>query len=137
VGSAQQTLVVSAPAPAPVTGVTVPGNGTQPVGPSLSIATKVTAPAGSGVVATARGLVKIQGVRKTIKLAPAVVTLAAAQSGDLNLKPKGSKTAVKAALKVIRAALAKGKKVTAVITVNLVDDAGNTRTVKRTVVLTK
>ena len=97
----------------------------------------VTAPAGSRVVATATGTVKIQRVKKTIKLAPAIVTLDAGQSGMLNLKPKGSKKAVKAAFKAIRTALAKGKKVTAALTIEIVDDAGNTRVVKRTVELTK
>jgi VCBS repeat-containing protein len=97
----------------------------------------VTAPAGSGVVATASGTVKIQGVKKRIKLATAIVTLQAGQTGQLNLKPKGNKAAVRAAFKQINAALAQGKKVTAALTIEIVDDAGNSRVVKRTVELTK
>jgi hypothetical protein len=154
VGSAEQSLVIGpvssppvtppATPPAgggsvpPVTGTTVPGNGSQQIGGhSLSIGTMVTAPAGSGVVATASGTVKIQGVKKKIKLATTTVTLQASQSGQLNLKPKGNKAAVRAAFRQINAALAKGKKVTAALTIEIVDDAGNTRVVKRTVELTK
>jgi hypothetical protein len=151
VGSAEQTLVIGpeAPHPAPptpvvpgsppaATGPTDPGNGSQQVGGhSFSIGTTLTAPAGSGVVATGSGTVKIQGVKKKIKLATAIVKLQAGQSGQLNLEPKGNKAAVRAAFKQINAALADGRKVVAAITITIVDDAGSTRLVKRTVELTK
>ncbi len=162
VGSAEQTLVIDAdptppveppvdppvtpdppPAPptppdgGPVAETIVPANGSLPVsGASFSIGT-VTAPSGSGVVATASGKVKIQGVKKTIKLATTVVKLSAGQSGQLNMKPTGNKAAVKAAFKKIKTALAAGKRVTAALTIEMVDDAGNTRVVQRTVQLTK
>jgi hypothetical protein len=149
VGSAQQTLVIGPDAPPPVVppadpgsppavpAPTVPGNGSQPVsGHSISIGTTVTASAGSGVVATGSGTVKIQGVKKKITLATAVMTLQAGQSGQLNLKPKGNKAAVRAAFKQINAALADGRKVVAALTITMVDDAG-THVVKRTVELTK
>ena len=117
---------------------TVAGNGSQRVkGSSLSIGTKVTAPAEGAVVATANGTVKIKGVKKAIKLTSATATIAAGQSATLKLKPKGARKAVKAAFKKIKKAARKGKKVTATITVKIVDAAGNTRTVKRTVKLTK
>ncbi len=150
VGSTEQTLVIGPEAPPPVVppggggsppavpGPTVPGNGNQQVsGHSFSIGTTVTAPAGSGVEAAARGTVKIQGVKKKIKLAAAIVTLQAGQSGQLNLKPKGNKARVRAAFKQINAALANGRRVVAAITITMVDDAGSTSVVKRTVKLTK
>ena len=101
------------------------------------IGTKVTAPAAGAVVATATGKVRIKGVRKAIKLRRATATIAAGQSATLKLKPKGAKRAVKAALKKINKAAANGKRVRAAITVRIVDVAGNTRLVKRTVRLAK
>ena len=143
VGSAQQTLVIGPETtppvtPPPVTGATVPGNGSQQVrGPSFSVRTTVTAPAGSGIVATGRGTVKIQGVKKRIKLATATVRLGAGQTGLLSLRPKGNKAAVKMAYKRIKAALAGGRRVFASLTITMVDDAGNTRVARRTVALTR
>jgi hypothetical protein len=116
----------------------VAGAATQRVaGPALSIATKVTAPAKGGVTVTASGIVKIKGVKKAIKLAGKTVKLAAGRTLTLKLKPAGSKKVVNAALKRIKTAVRNGKKVTATITLKIVDAAGNKRTVKRTVKLTK
>jgi len=116
----------------------VAGTATQKVaGSVLSIATKVTAPAKGGVTVTASGTVKIKGVKKAIKLAGKTVKLAAGKSLMLKLKPAGSKKVAGAALKRIKTAVRKGKKVTATITLKIVDRAGNKRTVKRTVKLTK
>ena len=106
-------------------------------GSVLSIATKVTAPAKGAVVVTASGSVKIKGVKKAIKLTTTTVRVAAGQSLTLKLKPKGSKKAAAAAFKKIKAAVKKGKQVTATITLKIVDAAGNKRTVKRTVKLKK
>ena len=136
----------SAPAPAPATGgsinaaakTTVARDGRQRVRRfSLSIATKVTAPAGGRVVATATGTVKIKGVKKAIKLTSKTATIAAGRSATLKVKPKGARKAVTAAFKKIRNAVKKRKKVTATISVKIVDVAGNTRNVKRTVKLTR
>jgi hypothetical protein len=93
----------------------------------------VTAPAGGTVVATANGRVRIKGVRKAIRLTRATASIAAAQSVTLKLRPKGTSTTRKALLRRIRKATNDGKKVTAAITVTIVDAAGNTRVVKRTV----
>jgi hypothetical protein len=159
VGSAAQTLTIAPEAPPyvpptptptptplptgdglidPVTGATVPGDVSQKInGPSLSIGTKVTAPASGRVVATASGTVKIQGVKKTIKLTTTTTTVEAGQSATLNLTPQGNKKTVRAALKKIKSALAKGKKATATITIKTVNEAGQTGVVKRMVQLTK
>ena len=121
-----------------VTETTVAPDVSQKItGSVLSIATKVTAPASGAVLVTASGSVKIKGVKKAIKLTTTTVRVAAGHSLTLKLKPKGSKKAVKAAFKKIKAAVKKGKRVTATITLKIVDAAGNTRTVKRTVKLTK
>ena len=106
-------------------------------GSALSIGTKLTAPAKGRVVATATGTVKIQGVRKAIRLTTVTQTVAAGQTLTLKLKPKGTRRAVKAAFKKIKTAVRRGRKVTATITVKIVDAAGHARTVKRTVRLTK
>lgn len=146
VGSARQTLTIATDAPTPGAGgpinavakTTVARDGSQKVkGSSLSIGTKVTAPAEGPVVATASGTVKIKGVKKAIKLTSATATVAAGQSVTLKLKPKGADKAASAAFKKIKTAAKKGKKVTATITVKIVDAAGNTRYVKRMVKLTK
>jgi hypothetical protein len=103
----------------------------------LSIGTKVTASAAGRVVAAANGTVKIKGVKKAIRLTNATATIAAGQSKTLKLRPKGTKQAVTAAFKKIKTATRNGKKVTATITVKVIDDAGNAREVKRTVKLTR
>lgn len=138
-GTDSQELTVDTTAPGASMGeTTVSGNGRQRVtGPRFWIGTTVTAPTGSGVMATAGGRVKIQGVKKAIKLTTAIVRLDAAQSGQLNLRPKGKKKAVKAAFKQIKAAIAKSRRVFATITIVVVDDAGSTRVFKRMVALTK
>jgi hypothetical protein len=155
VGSATQILTIASEAPAgqvapsapPTPGggssdvvakTTVAGDANQKVkGAALSIGTKVTAPAGGRVVATASGTVRIQGVRKAIKLTSATVRIAAGHSLTLKLKPKGSSKVAKAAVKLIKDAVEKGKRVTATITVKIVGASGHTRHVTRTVKLTK
>lgn len=63
--------------------------------------------------------------------------MAAGQTLTLKLKPKGTRRAGKAAFKKIKTAVGRGRKVTATITVEIVDAAGHARIVKRTVRLTK
>ena len=104
---------------------------------SLTIATKVTAPAKGRVVATATGVVKIQGVAKAIKLTSQKLTIGAGRSATLKLKPKGTKAVARAAFARIKKAVMEGKKVTATITIRIVDMAGHARVVKRTLKLTK
>lgn len=129
-GSGRSSTVVAA--------TTVARDGSQKVkGFSLSITTKVTAPAAGRVVATANGTVKIKGVKKTIELTNATATIAASQSKTLKLRPRGTKKAVKAAFQKIRRATKTGKKVTATISVKVIDVAGNTREVERLVKLTR
>jgi hypothetical protein len=134
------------PTPAPGRGrsinavatTTVARGGSQKVkGSSLSIGTKVTAPAEGPVVATASGTVKIKGVKKAVKLTSATATVVAGQSATLELKPKGAKKASNAAFMKIKKATKNGVEVSATITVTIVDAAGNTRDVTRTVKLTK
>ena len=108
---------------------TVAGNASQRVRRfPLSIGTKVSASRTGRVVATASGTVKIKGVLKTIKLTRATATIAAGRSATLKLRPQGGRKAYDR----IRTAVRKGTKVTATITVKIVDVAGHTRTVKRT-----
>ena len=159
VGSATQSLTIATaaigppavPAPTPKPTPAPGGGSTTPVatttvapdasqritGSLLSIATRVTASNRGAVVVTASGVVKIKGIKKAIQLASRTVRLAAGQTLSLKLKPKGTKKTAKAALKRIKLAVAKGKKVTATITLKIVDANGNKRTVKRTVKLTK
>jgi hypothetical protein len=114
-----------------------PSTSQRVTGSVLSIATKVTAPAKGAVVVTAGGTVKIKGAKKAIKLITKTVTVHAGQTLTLKLTPKGTKKAVKAALKTIKTAIKRGKKVTATITLKIVDAAGHTRNATRTVKLTK
>ena len=117
---------------------TVARNGRQRIkGSALWIGTKVSAPGEGRVVAIASGTVKIKGAGKAIRLTSATATIAAGRSAMLKLKPRGAKKAAKAAFKKINTAVKKGRKVTASITVKLVDAAGNERAVKRTVKLMK
>ena len=97
----------------------------------------MSAPGEGRVVAIASGTVKIKGAGKAIRLTSATATIAAGRSAMLKLRPRGAKKAAKAAFKKINTAVKKGKKVTASITVKLVDAAGNERAVKRTVKLMK
>jgi RNA 3'-terminal phosphate cyclase len=116
---------------------TVARVGSQKVkGSSLSIATKVTAPAAGRVVANASGTVKIKGVRTAIKLTSATATIAPGQSATLTLKPQGAKKTAETAVKKIKNAVKRGQRVIATITIKIVDAAGNTRDVMRTVKLT-
>jgi hypothetical protein len=152
-GGTEQTVTpvrsvapATVPTPAPGRGrsinaaatTTVARSASQKVkGSSLSIGTKLTAPYDGPVVATASGTVKIKGVKKVVELTGTTATIGAGQSATLKLKPKGTKKAVKAAFKQIKTATTKGTTVTATITVKMVDAAGNTREVTRTVKLTK
>ncbi|MDX6644997.1 MAG: hypothetical protein QOK40_724, partial [Miltoncostaeaceae bacterium] len=104
---------------------------------SLWIATKVTAPARGRIVATANGTVKITGVRTAIRLTSATARIAAGRSATLRLKPGGARTAAAAGFTRIKTAVTKGTKVTATITIRIVDAAANTRVVRRTVNLTR
>jgi hypothetical protein len=145
VGSARQLLTIADEAPQgpgggsndAVAKTKVTGDGTQKLsGSSLSIGTKVTAPAGSRVVATANGAVRIKGVKAAIRLTQVRAALAAGQSATLRIAPAGTRKAVRAALAKIRAAIKAGRTATATITVVIVDAAGNKRAVKRLVALT-
>lgn len=125
-------------ATSPVGQATVTGTRRQRVrGLALSIATKVTAPAGGRVRATASAVVRIKGVRKAIRLTTASATVAAGRSATLKVRPAGSRTAAAAAFRRIKSATTKGRAVSATITIKLVDAAGNRRIVRRTVKLTK
>ncbi len=155
VGSARQTLtiggiapavsnpavsapVLGAPAGSPAASTVVARDATQKVkAVPLSIATRVTAPANGNVTVTATGTVKITGVKKTIKLTSTTARLRAGQSFVLKLKPAGGRKAAAAALKKIKTAVRRGKKVTATIRLKIVDSAGNTGRATRTVKLTK
>jgi hypothetical protein len=145
VGSARQLLTIADEAPSAPGGgsndavakTKVSGDGTQKLqGSSLSIGTKVTAPAGGRVVATVTGLVRIAGVRAAIRLTRVTAALAAGQSATLRIAPKGTRKAVRAALAKIRTAVKAGRTAKATITVVIVDAAGNSRAVKRLVALT-
>jgi hypothetical protein len=119
-----------------VVGTTVAGDGAHRVrGSSLSIGTKVAAPVGGSVAAIANGLVRIKGVKKPIRLSTAASGVAAGASTILRLWPRGSKRTARAAFTAIRAAVRRGARVTATITVRLTDPAGNARVVRRTVEL--
>jgi VCBS repeat-containing protein len=106
-------------------------------GSSPSIAIRVAAPPAGRVVATARGTVRIAGVKKAITLATSTARVAAGRAGKLHLRPKGTSRVAKAASKTLVVAVRRGRKVTATVAVKLVDAAGHTRTVTRTVRLTK
>jgi hypothetical protein len=116
---------------------TVTRAATQSVkGTSLSLGTKVTAPAGGPVVATAAGTVRIKGVKRPIMLASVSSPIAAGRSTTLKLRASGSRSTARAALARVRAAIRTGTKVTATITVTIVDAQGNRRVVRRAVELT-
>lgn len=118
-------------------GTTIARGGSQKVKrSSLSIGTRVTAPATGRVVATASGTVKIGGVKRAIRLTRATARIAAGHRTTLKLKPRGTKKTAAAAVKRIRKAAGHGKRVTATVRVKIVDAAGHTRTLERTVRLT-
>jgi hypothetical protein len=106
------------------------------VGSTLSIGTKVTAPAGGRVVVTAKGTVKIKGGRKAIRLTTTTASLAAGKSTTLKLTPTGTRKAVRKTLARLKAAVKANKTVTATVTLKIVDAAGHARFVARTVQLT-
>jgi hypothetical protein len=146
VGSAAQTLTIAPPAPGPPTAApfnaaamaTVARGARQRVrGFPLRIGTRVTAPAQGLVIATANGTVKIRGLARAIRLTRATRTAAAGRSATPTLRPRGALTAARAAFRKIKAATARGTRVTATITIRLVDAAGHTRVVRRTVRLTR
>jgi hypothetical protein len=113
-----------------------PDSSQKMVGPTLSIGTRVTAPTGGRVVVTARGTVKITGVRKAISLTTRTRSLAAGRSTTLTLTPKGARKAGTATLAKLEAAVRAGKKVSATVTLTIADTAGNTRVAERKVQLT-
>ncbi|MEJ7891490.1 MAG: Ig-like domain-containing protein [Solirubrobacteraceae bacterium] len=140
--SAPTSTPTSAPTPAPtatpkpgavafnaVDKATVERDTSQRVrGGRLTIATKVTAPSAGRVTATVIGAVRIKGARKAVKLKGAKAAVPAGQT--VTLKAKAPSQAIAKAVK-------KGRAATAAITVALVDAAGYTREIARTVKLTR
>ncbi|MDX6569897.1 MAG: hypothetical protein QOH15_2475, partial [Gaiellales bacterium] len=57
------------------------------------------------------------------------------QSMDLKLMPKGTRTVARSVWTKVRRAVTASRKVTAAITLTMVDAAGNARSVKRTITL--
>jgi hypothetical protein len=88
--AAPATPSTPTPAVAPINAASktvVAGNASQKLSrSSLSIATKVTAPAAGSVVATVTGTVRIAGVKQTITLTSTTATIAAGKSATLKLK---------------------------------------------------
>ena len=80
---------------------------------------------------------RIKGVAKAIRLTSVRATIGAGQSATLKLRLRGTRTVARAAFARIRRAVRSGKRVSATITIRIADAAGNARTVKRTVKLTK
>ena len=116
---------------------TVAGDDSQRVrGFSLWIGTRVTAAATGRAVVTASGRVRIGRAGKAITLTTVRAAIAAGRSATLKLRPKGTPKAVRAAVVAIKGAAATRRGVTARITVTIVDAAGGTRKVERTVTLT-
>ncbi len=105
-------------------------------GATISIATRVTAPVGGRIVATASGTVKIAGIARPIRLTTVTTAIRAGRRASLKIIPTGSRRAVKAAFTKLRASVRTGKKVIATITIRIADPAGHTRVVTRTVTLT-
>jgi hypothetical protein len=105
-------------------------------GTGLSVTTTVRAPVDGRIVATVRGSVRIAGQRRTVPLTTATARIAAGGRATPTVRPKGRK-AVAAAFRRIRTAARRGTAVTARLTVRVVDAAGNVRTVKRSVRLTR
>lgn len=88
------------------------------------------------VRATASGTLRIAGRKPLIRLTMAKATIAAGKRATLKVGVKGSSRTVRAAFRRIRTAVRSGKRVTATITIVLVDAAGQVRTTERTVTLT-
>jgi hypothetical protein len=122
----------------PASAATVARSGRQKLaGSSLAIGTKVTASPTGRVRATASGTLRIAGRKPAIRLTTAKATIAAGKSATLKVGVAGSSRTVRAAFRRLRTAVRSGKRVTATITIALVDAAGHVRTTKRTVVLTR
>jgi hypothetical protein len=77
--------------------------------------------------ATARGTVSVPGASRTYRLKPATKRIARGRTARLKLKFS------KRALKAVRGALRKRKKVSARVTVTVSDAAGNGTTQRRTI----
>jgi Ice-binding-like/Bacterial Ig-like domain len=144
VGRARQILTITARSSTPsdgssfnaASGTKVTPSCRQKVkGSSLSIGTRVTAP-GALVVATVNGLVRIAGLGKAITLTTVTAGVAAGRSVNLKLVPKGATREARSVFAKVRNAVRARRKVTATITVKIIDGAGHTRTVTRTVKLT-
>ena len=120
-----------------LTQTTVAPDGSQKLsGQTLTIGTKVTAPASGTLTVTTSGSIKIDGVSTTIALTTTRLTLAAGTSATIKSTPTGTSKAAKAAVARFKAAIRAGKHVTATVTLKLVAADGHTRTVKRLVKLT-
>jgi hypothetical protein len=123
--------------PAVAAASAVAGSSSQKVGArSLWVLTRVTAPSGGGVLATAEGTVRIRGARKAIVLSRAGAVVSAGRTATMKIALEGGTARARADLRRIKAAIAKGTRVTATITVSVADAAGATRTIVRTVKLT-
>jgi hypothetical protein len=115
----------------------VAGSRSQKVrGHSLSLVTRVTAPLGGSVLASAAGIVRIKGARTTIRLTHTGEAVSAGRTVSLRIALDGNAAHARAALTRIKAALARGTDVTATIMVRIEDAAGTIRTTVRTVKLT-
>ena len=142
-GGADAAIAPSTPAPTgggvvdAAAATTIARGGRQVVQRSaLSVGLAVTASAQGRVVATASGTVKIKGVAKGLALARATASIAAGRSTTVRLRLAGSRSAVRAAFRKIKTAVAAGTQVSARITIRIVDAAGHAREVRRTVRLT-
>ena len=115
---------------------TVARDGSQKLGgSSLTIGTRVTAPAASRVRVTASGKVTIRGSKKAILLTRTTRVIAAGRSASLKLGLPGAKGAARAAFARISAAVQGNKHVTATLAIVIIDAAGTRREVRRTVTL--
>jgi hypothetical protein len=148
VGRARQILTIAAGSPTgtlpngptggfdAVVDTKVAPDGRQKVkGRTLFIGTRVTAPAGGRVVVTVHGQVRIEGVRKPIRLTSVKAVIAAGHSRNLTVVPKGTSKAARAVWARVKAAVKAHKHVTALVTLEIVDAAGHTRAVTRSVTL--
>ena len=136
-GATGSTGSTGAPGSVVLTQTTVAPDGSQKLsGQTLTIGTKVTAPASGNLTVTTSGSVKIDGVSKTIALTTTRLTLAAGTSATIKSTPTGTSKAAKAAIARFKAAIRAGKNVTATVTLKLVAADGHTRTVQRLVKLT-
>ena len=105
-------------------------------GSTLAIGTKVTARADGELVVTTSGSVRISGVSHPIALTTTTGSLAAGHSATYVITTRGTSRAARATVARLEAAIRAGRKVTATVTLELVDAAGRTRIVTRLVMLT-